>query len=247
MKALLLAAGEGTRLRPHTDDRPKPMVPIAGVPMIDFALTWLRRHGVSEVAINLHYKPARLVEHVGTGERFGLRIVYSHESELLGSAGALRPLRDYFATAAEFVVLYGDVLTNFPLSDALQKHRSSQADLTMVLTTVDDPTRAGIAEVGEDGRILRFVEKPKPNEVFSSWANAGVYVCGPRVLDFVGETESRDFGRHVIPAMLDAGALVAGVPTKALVIDMGSPERMNEATRLAHRGAFDGSPATVPC
>ena len=223
------------------------MVPIAGVPMIDFALAWLRRQGVSEVAINVHYKPDRLLEHVGSGERFGLHVTYSHEGELLGSAGALRPLRGYFVTSTEFVVLYGDVLTDFHLTEALEIHRSRNADLTMVLTTVDDPTRAGIAEVDSDGLIRRFVEKPAPNEIFSSWANAGVYVCGPRVLEFIGETERRDFGRHVIPAMLDAGAVVCGVPTNALVVDIGSPERMSEASRLARGGLFGTTPLGYPC
>src|SRR3954466_5410749 len=153
MKALVLAAGEGTRLRPHTLDRPKPMVQIAGVPMIDFALAWLSRHGVSEVAINLHYKPESLVAHVGSGERFGLQVRYSHEAELLGSAGALRPLRDYFSSASEFVVLYGDVLTNFDLREAFERHRSARADLTIVLTMVDDPTRAGIVKIDGDERV----------------------------------------------------------------------------------------------
>lgn len=247
MKALLLAAGEGTRLRPHTADRPKPMVPIAGVPMIDFALAWLARNGISDVAINLHYKPERLVAHVGSGERYGLQVTYSREVELLGSAGALAPLRSYFAEAAEFVVLYGDILTDFALENALRRHRAAGADLTIVLTTVDDPTRAGIAELSRDGRIHRFVEKPASHEVFSSWANAGVYVCGPRVLDFVKESEPQDFGKHVIPAMIAAGAVVCGEPTDALVVDIGSPERMSEASRLAMDGAFGPSSGLQPC
>lgn len=242
MRALLLAAGEGTRLRPYTADRPKPMVSIAGKPMIDFALAWLAREGISEVAINLHYKPERLVAHVGSGERFGLRVVYSHERELLGSAGALVPLREYFAAGSEFVVLYGDVLTNFQLQEALERHRLTHADLTMVLTTVDDPTRAGIAELDGEGRVRRFVEKPGRTEVFSSWANAGVYVCSPRVLEFVHDSRPCDFGRDVIPEMLEAGAVVSGIVTEALVLDIGSPERMNEASRLAERGIF-GTPA----
>jgi len=247
MKALVLAAGEGTRLRPHTADRPKPMVPIAGVPVIDFALAWLSRHGVSDVAINLHYKPESLVAHVGSGEQFGLRVTYSHEAELLGSAGALRPLQEYFSSAPEFVVLYGDILTDFDLRKAVERHRSARADLTIVLTTVDDPTRAGIVEVDADDRVRRFVEKPAPNEVFSSWANAGVYVCGPRVLEFVPDAQPRDFGRHVIPAMLKDDSLVLGVRTDALVVDIGSPERMNEASLLARRGAFGPLPANSSC
>ena len=247
MKALVLAAGEGTRLRPYTADRPKPMVPIAGVPMIDFALTWLSKHGISEVAINLHYKPESLVAHVGSGERFGLQVMYSHEPELLGSAGALRPLRDYFASASEFVVLYGDVLTNFNLREAIDRHRSARADLTIVLTTVDDPTRAGIVELDANERVCRFVEKPAPNEVFSPWANAGVYVCGPRVFEFVEDAQPRDFGRHVIPAMLNGERVVCGIRTSALVVDIGSPERMTEASLLARRGAFGDFPVNSSC
>lgn len=247
MKALLLAAGEGTRLRPWTLDRPKAMVPVAGTPMIGYALAWLRDNGVREVAINLHYRPEPLVAYVGDGERFGVRVTYSSEPELLGSAGAIAPIRDCFAGSPEFIVLYGDVLTDLSLDSLLARHRERSADLTIALTVVDDPTRAGIVELGEDDRVVRFVEKPRADGVFSRWGNAGVYVCGPRVLDFIGGVRHQDFGHDVIPAMVAAGARVQGFRTSARVVDIGSPERLREADRLASAGSFVAPPEPARC
>ena len=247
MKALLLAAGEGTRLRPHTLDRPKPMVPVGGMPMIGYALAWLQANGVTQVAVNVHYKPEPLIAYVGNGDRFGLVVKYSHESELLGSAGAVTPLREFFADGRDFAVLYGDVLTDLPLADLARKHRARGADLTVALTTVDDPTRAGMAEQDADGWITRFVEKPAAGDVRSSWANAGVYICGPRVLDYIPTSGKSDFGRDVIPAMIAGGARVLGVTSTATVVDIGSPERWREAESLAAQGRFIAPSAMAAC
>lgn len=238
MKALLLAAGEGTRLRPLTLTRPKPMVPLGDEPVVAWSLAWLRDNGISDVVINLHYRPEALLEFVGDGSRFGLNVTYSHETELLGSSGALVPLRGYLGDETEFVVLYGDVLTDLDLSAVIERHRETGADFTMVLTHVDDPTRAGIAQMDDDGWIRRFKEKPASDEVFSNWANAGIYVCGPRTWHYLPERGHQDFGTHVVPALITDGAAVLGYPTEATVVDIGSPERLAEAVRLAGEGVF---------
>lgn len=229
MKALLLAGGQGTRLRPLTDDRPKPMVEIGGEPAIAHALRWLRQQGVTDVAINLHAHPEVLREFVADGARFDLHVTYSFEPQILGTAGALRPLHDFFRADDAFVVLYGDVLTDLDLSPVRRAHTASGADGTIVLTRVEDPTRAGIVAFDGDHRITRFVEKPAANDVFSDWANAGIYYCGPNVLQYVAVHGAQDFARDLFPAMLRDGCHLLASPTTALVIDFGSPERLELA------------------
>lgn len=239
MKALLLAGGEGTRLRPFTDDRPKAMVEIGGEPAIAHALRWLRQQGVTDVAINLHAHPEVLRRFVGDGARFGLQVTYSFEAEILGTSGALRPLRDYFRGEDAFVVLYGDVLTDLDLGPVRRAHAASGADATIVLTRVDDPTRAGIVAFDGGHRITRFVEKPAANEVFSDWANAGIYCCGPKVLHYISAPERfapQDFARDLFPAMLRDGCHLLASPTEALVLDFGSPERLEQARTSMGQG-----------
>jgi mannose-1-phosphate guanylyltransferase/phosphomannomutase len=236
VKALLLAGGQGTRLRPLTDDRPKPMVEIGGEPAIAHALRWLRQQGVTEVAINLYAHPEVLRRFVGDGARFGLRVIYSLETDILGTSGALRPLHDFFRVEEAFLVLYGDVLTDLDLRSVRRAHAASCADATIVLNRVDDPTRAGIVAFDDACRITRFVEKPAASDVFSEWANAGIYVCGPTVLQYVSPEGPQDFARDLFPAMLRDGCHVLASPSEALVIDFGSPERLELARTAFGQG-----------
>jgi NDP-sugar pyrophosphorylase family protein len=212
------------------------MVPVAGTPMIAYALTWLRANGVDGVAINLHYKPDPIIEFVGDGSAFGLSVFYSREPELLGSSGSLVPLRELFAEEEAFIVLYGDVLTDLPLGDVVAEHRATGADATVVLTTVDDPRRAGMVELDADRRIRRLVEKPKHWDGPNSWANGGIYVLGRRVLDFLPTSGSHDFAFDLFPAMIAAGARLRGYPTDALMLDIGSHERLAAASALVEGG-----------
>ncbi len=229
MRALLLAAGRGTRLGSLTADQPKPMVDIGGEPAIAHALRWLARQGITDVAINLHHRPDILRHFVGDGARFGLRVVYSFEPEMLGTSGALRPLRSFFSDQDVFVVLYGDVLTDLELGPVMEAHKAAGADATLVLTKVDDPTRAGLVAFDGTRRITRIVEKPTGDVTFSKWANAGIYVCGLAVLDYVAASDAQDFGHDLFPAMLRDGRRLLAAPTGAQVIDFGSPERLELA------------------
>lgn len=247
MKALLLAGGQGTRLRPFTDDRPKPMVEIGGEPAIAHALRWLRRHDVTDVAINLHSHPDVLRRFVGDGSRFGLQVTYSLESDILGTAGALQPLRTFFRDEDAFVVLYGDVLTDVDLRPVRRAHTASRADATIVVSRVDDPTRAGIVAFNDERRITRLVEKPAAGDVFSDWANAGIYYCGPAVLRYVSAQGPQDFARDLFPAMLADGCHLLASPTTSLVIDFGSPERLETARAAVRHGALRPAPAAQPC
>lgn len=237
LKALVLAAGEGTRLRPLTLDRPKPMVPINGVPLLEIVLGWLRDAGVSDIAINLHYKPDAITQHFGDGAAFGVRLSYSHETRLMGSAGAARRLRD-FAGDGPLLIAYGDVLTDLDLRQLARFHetqRASHLDLgaSISLYRVSNPTEVGLVGVDASGRVTRFLEKPRQDQVFTDIANAGVCIVEPAVLDAIEPDVTCDFGLHVFPRMLEQGVPICGwlIPPETYLIDIGSPAKYEQANR----------------
>ena len=240
VKALILAAGEGTRLRPLTLERPKPMLPVAGRPLLEHIIAWLRHHGIREVAINLHYKPRTITSYFGDGSAFGVEITYSHEDRILGTAGAAWKLRDFLDPPAEtrdfrepFVVVYGDVLTDLDLGALLAFHQSqaSACDtscLTMALYRVPNPTEVGLVGLAdsEGGRVTRFLEKPVAEEVFTDLANSGILVVEPGIVAHVPPGVFWDFGNNVFPQLLAEGVPMFGwpIPEDTYLIDIGSPE-----------------------
>ena len=235
MKALILAAGEGKRLRPLTLDTPKPLLPLNGRPLITYLIDLLREHGVTDIAVNLHHRPEAIRACLGNGADFGVRITYSYEETLLGSAGAAKKLEGFFDES--FFVLYGDVLTDIDLSALAACHRSGGASLTMALYEADDPTRCGIAAVDAEGRVRRFQEKPSAAAVFSPWANAGVYAVEPSVLRFAPEDSFFDFGGDLIPLLLEKGEPVGAFLSDSYFLDIGSYKRYEQAERDLARGA----------
>ena len=234
-KALVLAAGEGTRLRPLTLDRPKPMVSLGDRPLLEHLIGLLRHHGITRVAINLHYKPEVIVQHFGDGTAHGVTITYSHEPNLLGSSGAAKRL-EWFLDGP-FVVLYGDVLTDVNLGALIAVHRRRRALATIVLHEVPDPTRCGIAALGSDGRIVQFLEKPSSEAVFSNLANAGIYVLDPEILRYIPIGVPSDFGRDVFPRLVAEGLPIFGEHVAgSYICDIGSFERYQQAQRDIQRG-----------
>lgn len=228
MKALILAAGAGTRLRPLTDTCPKPMLPIVGWPLLAWTLDWLRRYGVTEAALNLHHLPDVVRAGLGTGEAFGMRLHYAVEQELRGTAGAVHNFPGFFDQP--FLVVYGDLLLDFDLADLIAFHHDRGAQMTLALKRTDTPHSQGMIELGENGRVSRFVEKPREWQDGDT-ANAGVYVCEPTVLDAIPSSVS-DFGHDVIPALLRAGAPVYGRALRGYLLDIGTPEAYVQAERL---------------
>ena len=232
VKALILAAGEGQRLRPLTLDRPKPMLSVGDRPLLEQIVLLLKRYGITEIAINLHYKPEAIVDYFGQGERLGVRIHYSFEEQLLGSAGAARRLKEYLRDGP-FLVFYGDLYTDLNVSELISVHQQSNALLTMALYKVDNPTSCGIVELDAQGRVTRFVEKPAPDQVFSRTANAGVFVVAPRVLNLIPPDIPIDFGRDVFPEMLESELPIRGYQIRDLLIDIGTFENYERAQRIA--------------
>ena len=231
MKAIILAAGAGTRLRPLTDTCPKPMLPIAGQPLLAHTLGWLRAHGVSEAALNLHHLPEVVRRGLGDGDAWDIRLRYSFEPELLGTAGAARAIAERFPGWLDqtFLVVYGDMLLDLDLADLETFHRSRGAVLTMALKHTTIPQSQGMVELDQAGRVLQFVEKPR-NWAAGDLANAGVYLCEPAVLAAIPPGFA-DFGHDTIPALLSHGQPVYGQPARGYLLDIGTPEAYAQANR----------------
>jgi NDP-sugar pyrophosphorylase family protein len=252
-QALIFAAGEGTRLRPLTLDRPKPMLPVGDQPLLERLVVLLRQHGIREITINLHYRGDIIQRHFADGARWGVRIHYLHEPRLLGSAGTLLQLRQHFT--GSFVALYGDLYTNADLSALAAYHAAHHARLTLAVHTAEEPTREGIVALAPEpdgapdaGRVTRFVEKPPPDAVFSRLANAGIFFMEPDVTDALTpppgardpQATPLDIGHDLLPALLASGAPVYATPLRGFLLDIGSPERYREANdhaRLVPAGA----------
>ena len=227
MKAMILAAGEGTRLRPLTLALPKPMVPIVGVPLLARTLTWLAGSGVTECAINLFHRPQIIPDAFGMEYR-GIRLHYFFEDTLRGTAGGVKAAAALFQNAP-FFVIYGDNLIYADLTRLWDFHHSRGGAGTVALFEHPNPTAAGIVGLDAEDRITRFVEKPPADQVFSNWANAGVYVLAPSVLDAIPESGPSDFGRDIFPGLLGEGQRLYGTPLGGYLQDTGTPDSYRQA------------------
>ena len=203
MQSIILAGGKGTRLRPLTMHTPKPIVPIAGYPFLLYQLELLKRADVRDVILSLSYQPQKIEDKIGDGTDFGVRVSYAVEASPLGTAGAYRNAAGFIRETT--VVFNGDVLTDIDLNEVIRFHRERGAIATIVLTPVPNPTAYGLVETGKDGRVRRFLEKPKPEEVTCDTINAGIYILEPKVLEYVPEGEAFMFEYGVFPKLLEAG------------------------------------------
>ena len=198
---MLLAAGLGTRLRPLTYEVPKPMVPVLGRPVMEHILQLLARHGFGEVIANLHYFPEQIQGRFADGSDWGVRLSYSHEPELLGTAGGVRNVRDHFGDET-FLIISGDALTDIDLTALWQAHKAKGGIATLSLKRVEDPSQIGVVILGDDGRIQGFQEKPDPAEALSDLGNCGIYVMEPEIFDYFPDRPFVDWAQDVFPSLL---------------------------------------------
>lgn len=244
LKALALAAGEGTRLRPLTLDKPKPMIPVNGKPVLQHIIEWLVSHNVRQIAINLNYMPHAITSYFGDGASLGASLAYAREETMLGTAGAAKNLESYFR-GGPFVVAYGDVLTDLDLRGLFTLHNQALAQnpalaMTLSLYRVPDPTRVGIVGLDAAHRVTQFVEKPAADAVFSDLANSGILIVEPCALDHIPPQTFYDFGLHLIPDLLAKGVPVCGapIPPHTYLLDIGSHENLKLAELTFGRSAF---------
>jgi NDP-sugar pyrophosphorylase family protein len=234
MKAIVLAAGVGNRLKGVLDDVPKPMAKIGGKPILQHNIEWLKNSGVTDIYINLHHLPDIITGYFGDGSGFGIRITYSPEKNLLGTAGAVKKIaRDYWKNAINepFLVVYGDnVVSDFDLDRVTDFHKTRRGIGTICLyNKPEEVSKSGVVVLDEGGRIVRFVEKPLAGEIISTLVNTGVYVLEPPILEYIPENRPCDFGKDVFTAVLNAGKALHGLVLNTKLIAIDTPELFEKA------------------
>jgi mannose-1-phosphate guanylyltransferase / phosphomannomutase len=234
VKAVVMAGGEGTRLRPLTSNQPKPMVPIVGKPCMEHILELLKQHGFEEVVVTVAFMPQAIRSYFGAGDSLGLAIEYSVEEQPLGTAGSVRLASD--ALDDTFLVISGDALCDIDLGSLVQTHKEKGAAVTIGLKSVDNPLEFGIVVTDEDGRIERFLEKPSWGQVFSDTINTGIYVLEPEVLKHVPTDRPYDFSKELFPLLLEMGRPLYGCVLDGYWQDIGNLDQY----RQANFDALDG-------
>jgi len=202
MRAMVMAAGLGTRLRPLTYEVPKPMVPVVNRPVMEHILELLPRHGFSEVIANLHWFPETIRERFDDGSALGVDLTYSYEDELLGTAGGVRNVAEFFGSES-FLVMAGDALTDIDLAALRAAHEANGGVATLAVRRVANVSEFGVVIAGSDGRVQGFQEKPDPAEALSDLANCMIYVLEPEVFDYFPDKPVVDFALDVFPALLE--------------------------------------------
>ena len=221
IKAMLLAAGAGTRLRPLTYETPKPMVPVVNRPVVHHALDNLLRHRVKEVMINLYAHADQVRGYCGDGSRWSLRLGYSQEPKLLGTAGAIKKVEDFFSHGP-FFILSGDGLSDIDLSDMLAFHKKRGALATMAIKAVESRFEYGVTLTEGSGRIKGFLEKPSWGDVFSNKVNTGIYLFEPEVFRYIPKARPYDFGKELWPKLLKMKKPIYAYETRDYWCDVGN-------------------------
>lgn len=246
MKAFVLAAGGGTRLRPLTDTVPKCLVPIGGVPLLTLWLLALREAGVDRVLVNTHHLAEVVQAYAMTVPVAGVEITLSHETTLRGSGGTLAANRHFVQHEEAFWIVYADNLTNASLAPFLHFHRAREAAFTMGLFETDQPEQCGIARLDTSDRIVAFEEKPRVPA--GRLANAGLYLAGPSLFDYIPDRPYSDVGHDVLPAMVGR---MHGYRIDGFYCDIGTPERLERARRewagLPPRMGSNETDGGLPC
>jgi mannose-1-phosphate guanylyltransferase/phosphomannomutase len=228
MRAVLMAGGSGTRLRPLTCDLPKPMVPILNRPIAEHIINLLKRNNIKEVIATLHYLPDVMRDYFQDGSNFGIEMTYSvEEDQPLGTAGCVKNIQQWLDDT--FLVISGDGITDFDLQAAIEFHRQKQSKATIVLTRVPNPVEFGVVITDEQGHIRRFLEKPSTSEIFSDTVNTGTYILEPEVLDYLPEKEESDFSKDLFPFLLEKGEPIYGYIAEGYWCDVGHLEAYREA------------------
>ena len=249
MRAMVLAAGLGTRLRPITYDMPKPMVPVLNKPVMEHILLLLARHGFTETIANLHWFPELIQEHFGDGSRLGVELSYSYEEQLLGTSGGVRNAAGFLGDS--FLVISGDALTDLDLSAMREFHESHEGIATLATKRVEDTSQFGVAITGADGRIQGFQEKPDPSEALSDLANCGIYMFRKEIFDFFpaprtskaagpGDPDGfADWAMDVFPRLLEGDVPFYSHEIEAYWDDIGNLEELRASTLDALEGRVE--------
>ena len=248
MKAMILAAGKGTRVRPITHIVPKPMIPILQKPVMEFLLELLREHGFTEIMVNVSHLAEEIENYFRDGQRFGVEIAYSFEGRIedgeligdaMGSAGGLKKIQNFQRFFDDtFVVLCGDALVDLDLTEAVKRHKAKGALASLITKRVprDQVSSYGVVVTDEDGRVRSFQEKPEVDEAASDMINTGIYIFEPEVLDFVPSDQAFDIGSDLFPKLVAAGAPFYALPMEFEWVDIGKVPDYWQAIRSVLQG-----------
>jgi len=237
MKAVIMAGGEGSRLRPLTCDLPKPMVPVMNIPIMEHTIELLKSHGIKEIAVTLMYLPQKIKDYFGNGSNFGVNLYYFTEDTPLGTAGSVKNADSFLDDT--FIVISGDSLTDMNLTDAVNFHKQKGAIATLVLTRVDVPLEYGVVITNAEGRITGFLEKPSWGEVFSDTVNTGTYILEPEVLNYFEKGRKFDFSQELFPLLLRNGDPIFGYIMSGYWCDIGDLHAYMQAHYDVLEGKID--------
>src|ERR1700677_44724 len=236
MKGVLMAGGEGSRLRPLTSRRPKPLAPVAGKPVMEHIIALLRRHGITEIVATLHYLADEVESYFDSGADFGVTMEYVVEDTPLGTAGAVK-MADKLLAGETFIVISGDALTDIDLTALIEHHKREENDVTIALQRVTNPLEFGVVVTDENGRITRFLENPSWGEVFSDTINTGIYVLEPEVFAYMEPGKNYDFSKDIFPLLLRDGKRLGGHVISDYWADVGNLQQYQQANYDALSGA----------
>lgn len=240
VKAIIMAGGEGSRLRPLTCDRPKPLVPVIGRPIMEHITRLLLKHNFRNVGATLMYLPEEIKEYFGSGDRFGVNIRYFVEETPLGTAGSVKNAEEFLDEP--FLVISGDALTDFNLSQIVKFHQDKKAAVTIVLTRVENPLEYGVVITNQEGQIKQFLEKPSWGEVFSDTVNTGIYVIQPEILKLIPPNTQFDFSKDLFPFLLKNGYPMYGCIMPGYWCDIGNLTQYQQA----HFDILSGATQIIP-
>lgn len=231
MKAVILAGGHGKRLRPLTYTKPKPMLPLLDKPVLQYIVEGLATQGFDEIIVTTNYLREQVIDHFRGGEAFGVKMIYPLEEKPLGTAGSVKNAEKYLDET--FAVVQGDGISDINLKNVLSYHNAGSSLATIVLAAVDDPSGYGVVELNSDSEVVKFREKPKPEECFSNLVNTGLYLFEPEVLKYIPAEKEYDFARNLFPKLLTLGKEVRGYRSTDFWVDIGRPDKYMEAIRWA--------------
>lgn len=235
MKAIIMAGGEGRRLKPVTGDMPKPLVPLCGRPVMEHIILLLKKHGITDICAALKYRPDDIKSYFGNGERLGVSLSYRVEAEALGTAGGVKNCEDFYGNE-DFLVISGDAACDIDLGELISEHKKRRPAATIALCPESEPLRYGLALCDRDGFVRSFVEKPDWRHVVTNLVNTGIYIISPHAMELVPKSAEFDFAKDLFPMLLDKGEKLLGVPCGGYWCDIGTPKSYYECCADALSG-----------
>lgn len=244
MKAIVMAGGNGTRLRPLTENTPKPLIPVCGRPCISYALDMLADAGISEVTLTVRYRAEDIINALGDSWR-GMKLEYMIENEPLGTAGSVKACAEFLRGEETFVVTSADSVCSMDLARAIEFHNQRKADATLLLARTSNVLEYGVVVTAKDARIIKFIEKPAWGQAFSDTVNSGTYIFDRKALDMIPPSEEYDFGRGLLPKMEHSGSKIFGYEASGFWYDIGDPEQYLECSVELNGGSYVSETAKV--